>query len=175
MNAWHDVQVAQGAPEFINAVIEVPRNTRAKYELDQKSGLLRLTRVMFSSMFYPANYGFIPRTWCKGKSPLGVLVLSQIDVVPLCIVEARVIGSVRTHEGTEATDTVIAVATCDQSVVQYRDVVQLPEHVQAELRTFLEDHRKSENKVLVVDEFQRKDIAQRIVTQALDDYRGRFV
>lgn len=175
MNAWHDVQVAQGAPEFVNAVIEVPRNTRAKYELDQKSGLLRLTRVMFSSMYYPANYGFIPRTWCKGKAPLGVLVLSQVDVVPMCIVEARVIGAVRTHDGTESTDTVIAVATSDQSVAQYRDVLQLPEHMQAELRTFLEDHRKSEGKILVVDDFQRKDIAQRIVTQALEDYRGRFV
>lgn len=175
MNPWHDVNVGQDAPEFVNAVIEVPKNTRAKYELDKKSGLLRLKRVIFSSMYYPANYGFIPKTWSGDKDPLDILVLSQIDLVPMCIVDAKVIGVMRMHEGEEEDDKIIAVAASDQSVAHIEEIDQLPSHFISELKTFFEDYKKSESKTILVDEFQKKEVALHIVSRSIEDYRSRFV
>ena len=88
-NPWHKVEIGNNAPDVVNGIIEIPKNTRAKYELDKKSGLLLMDRVIYSSMYYPANYGFIPRTYCDDKDPLDILVLSQIAIVPMCIVSAR--------------------------------------------------------------------------------------
>ena len=175
MNPWHDVNVGQQAPELVNAVIEVPKNTRAKYELDKKSGLLRLKRVIFSSMYYPANYGFIPKTWSSDKDPLDILVLSQIDLAPLSIVDAKVIGVLRMHEGDEEDDKIIAVAANDISVAHIEEIDQLPSHFISELKTFFEDYKKAENKTVLVDEFQKKEVALHIVTKSIEDYRSRFV
>ena len=94
-NPWHKVKIGDNAPAIVNGIIEIPKNTRAKYELDKESGMLMLDRVLFSSMYYPANYGFIPRTYCDDNDPLDILVLSQITIVPMCIVSAKVIGVMR--------------------------------------------------------------------------------
>lgn len=91
-NSWHAVPIGSKTPEFVNAVIEIPKNCKGKYELDKDSGLLRLDRVLFSAVHYPANYGFIPQTYCDDQDPLDILVLCSIEVEPLCIVEAKVIG-----------------------------------------------------------------------------------
>ena len=112
-NPWHHVSAGNNLPDFVNGIIEIPKGTRAKYELDKDSGLLKLDRVLYSSVYYPANYGFIPQTYCEDHDPLDILILSQIDIVPLCIVPAKVIGVMRMLDNGEADDKIIAVAAGD--------------------------------------------------------------
>ncbi len=174
MNPWHDVSVGKEIPEIVNAIIEIPKNTRAKYELDKESGLLKLDRVLYASMYYPANYGFIPQTYCDDDDPLDILVLSSITIQPLCMVEAKVIGVMRMVDGDEKDDKIIAVAKNDMSVNHINDVSELPRHFFRELRNFFEDYKKLENKEVIVEEFQKKDVAIDIVNQSIVDYNKKF-
>jgi inorganic pyrophosphatase len=173
-NPWHDVTFGENAPSVVNGIIEIPKGSRAKYELDKDSGMLILDRVLFSSVYYPANYGFIPRTYCDDNDPLDILILSQIDIVPLCIVSAKVIGVMRMIDGGEADDKIIAVAEGDPSVNHINDISELPLHFISEMRNFFEDYKKLENKTVVVEEFQNKELAMEIVRKAIQDYNDKF-
>ncbi|MAO08613.1 MAG: inorganic pyrophosphatase [Alteromonas sp.] len=170
-NPWHKVSVGENSPKVVNAIIEIPKNTRAKYELDKESGLLLMDRVIFSSMYYPANYGFIPQTYCDDKDPLDILVLSQIEIVPMCIVSAKVIGVMRMIDGGEMDDKIIAVAEHDMSVGHINDIAELPDHFLRELQTFFEDYKKLENKTVEIEEFQGVQTAREIVETSMKDYR----
>ena len=170
-NPWHKVEVGKNAPDVVNGIIEIPQNTRAKYELDKESGLLKLDRVLYSSMYYPANYGFIPQTYCDDKDPLDIVVLSQITVVPLCIVSAKVIGVMRMLDGGELDDKIIAVAENDMSVNHINDISELPEHFFNELRNFFEDYKKLEHKTVEVEDFQDAVVAKEIVQRSIEDYQ----
>lgn len=173
-NPWHKVPAGSNAPDVVNGIIEIPRNTRAKYELDKGTGMLKLDRVLYSSMYYPANYGFIPQTYCDDNDPLDILVLSQITLVPMCLVEAKVIGVMRMEDGGELDDKIIAVALHDMSVNHLEDVTELPAHFFKELRNFFEDYKKLENKTVKVEEFQNGTIAKEIVAKSIVDY-GKLV
>lgn len=173
-NPWHNVSYGKDIPKFVNGIIEIPKGTRAKYELDKDSGLLILDRVLYSSMYYPANYGFIPQTYCDDKDPLDILIVSQIDVVPLCIVPAKVIGVMRMLDGGEADDKIIAVAAGDPSVNHINDISELPKHFISEIRNFFEDYKKLENKTVQVEEFENAEIAQGILRKAIEDYNKMF-
>jgi inorganic pyrophosphatase len=129
-----------------------------------------LDRVLFSSMYYPANYGFIPKTYCDDKDPLDILVLSQITIVPMCIVSARVIGVMQMMDGGEMDDKIIAVASNDMSVNHINDISELPEHFFKELKNFFEDYKKLENKTVEVADFQNAKKAKEIVAQSMLDY-----
>lgn len=170
-NPWHSVTFGNNAPDTVNSIIEIPKNTRAKYELDKASGLLKLDRVLYSSMYYPANYGFIPQTYCDDKDPLDILVLSQITVVPLCIVSAKVIGVMRMLDGGELDDKIIAVAENDMSVEHINDISELPGHFFKELRSFFEDYKKLEKKTVKVEDFQDANTAREIVLESIADYK----
>ena len=170
-NPWHSVDKGDNAPEIVNGIIEIPMNTRAKYELDKESGLLKLDRVLYASMYYPANYGFIPKSYCDDHDPLDILVLSQISIVPMCIVSARVIGVMRMLDQGEHDDKIIAVAENDMSVNHFNDISELPEHFIKELRNFFEDYKKLENKTVEVREFQNAETAKQIVKQSFIDYK----
>ncbi len=170
-NPWHTVNIGKNSPDIINGIIEIPRGTRAKYELDKESGLLKLDRVLYTSMYYPANYGFIPKTYCDDNDPLDILVLSQITIVPMCIVSAKVIGAMRMLDGGEHDDKIIAVAENDMSVNHFNDISELPKHFINELRSFFEDYKKLENKEVKVKEFQNAEIAKQIVKQSILDYK----
>ena len=174
MNPWHHVEIGNGVPEIVNGIIEIPKNTRAKYELDKKSGLLMLDRVLYSSVYYPANYGFIPRTFCDDQDPLDILVLSQIEVVPLCIVPAKVIGVMRMLDQGEADDKIIAVALHDMSWNHYNDISELPSHFKREIKNFFEDYKKLEQKTVKVEDFLDKTVAMEIVLTAIEDYKAKF-
>lgn len=169
-NPWHKVSVGEHAPDVVNGIIEIPMNTRAKYELDKESGLLMMDRVLYSSVYYPANYGFIPQTYCDDKDPLDIVVLSQIAVVPMCIVSAKVIGVMHMVDGGELDDKIIAVATQDMSVNHINDISELPEHFMKELRNFFEDYKKLEHKKVTVEEFQNAAVAKEIITKSMADY-----
>jgi len=170
-NPWHSVSYGEDAPDIVNGIIEIPKNTRAKYELDKESGLLKLDRVLYASMYYPANYGFIPKTYCDDNDPLDILILSQIDIVPMCIVSAKVIGVMRMLDGGELDDKIIAVAANDMSVNHINDITELPPHFFKELRNFFEDYKKLENKTVKVEEFQNAIIAKKIILKSFEDYQ----
>jgi len=169
-NPWHKVSIGENAPNEVTAIIEIPKNTRAKYELDKESGMLKLDRVLYSSMYYPANYGFIPQTYCDDKDPLDILVLSQITVVPMCILDAKVLGVMRMLDGDEMDDKIIAVASHDMSVNYINNIEELPAHFFKELRNFFEDYKKLENKTVQVEDFQNASIAKDIIATSILDY-----
>ena len=169
-NPWHKLDAGEKAPTTVNAIIEIPKNSRAKYELDKDSGLLKLDRVLYSAMYYPANYGFIPQTYCDDKDPLDILVLSQVQVVPLCIIEAKVIGVMQMLDNDEKDDKIIAVAANDMSVSHIQDISELPNHFFKELRNFFEDYKKLENKTVIVEEFQDRIKAMEIIQKSIEDY-----
>jgi len=170
-NPWHHVSAGENIPETVNGIIEIPKGSRAKYELDKDSGMLKLDRVLYSSVYYPANYGFIPKTYCDDKDPLDILVISQIDVVPMCMVEAKIIGVMRMLDGGEADDKLIAVAAGDPSVNHYNDISELPDHFISEMRSFFEDYKKLENKTVVVEDFLGREDAHRILQESLVMYQ----
>lgn len=173
-NPWHNVSPGDNIPNIVNGIIEIPTGSRAKYELDKKSGLLQLDRVLYSSVYYPANYGFIPQTFCEDKDPLDILVLAQIKVVPLCIVPAKIIGVMRMLDNGEADDKLIAVAAGDPSVNHINDISELPGHFISELRNFFEDYKKLENKTVVVEEFFDRNTAMAILLDSLKMYKDTF-
>ena len=169
-NPWHKVNIGEKAPDIVNGIIEIPKNTRAKYELDKESGLLVMDRVIYSSMYYPANYGFIPRTYCDDNDPLDIVILSQISIVPMCIVSAKVIGVMRMIDNDELDDKIIAVAEHDMSVSHINDISELPKHFFRELKNFFEDYKKLEKKKVVIEEFQNAATAKEIIKQSILDY-----
>jgi inorganic pyrophosphatase len=173
-NPWHHVSPGNKLPEFVNGIIEIPKGTRAKYELDKESGLLKLDRVLYSSVYYPANYGFIPQSFCDDHDPLDILILSQIDVVPMCIVEAKVIGVMRMLDNGEADDKIIAVAAGDPSVSHIQDISELPAHFISEMRSFFEDYKKLENKTVVVEDFLNRTTAMKILQDSFKLYQEHF-
>ncbi|MCH8495162.1 MAG: inorganic diphosphatase [Balneolales bacterium] len=173
-NPWHHVDPEYKEPDLISGIIEIPKGTRAKYELDKDSGLLRIDRVLYSSVYYPANYGFIPKTYCDDNDPLDIMILSQVDIVPMCIVPARVIGVMRMMDQGEADDKLIAVMIGDPSVDHIQDIDELPNHFITELRNFFEDYKKLEKKEVLVEEFLGKAMAMQILGDSLLMYREKF-
>ena len=172
MHAWHDIYVDDHLIEkAFPVVIEVPMGSKNKYELDKETGLLKLDRVLYSAVHYPANYGFIPRTFCEDGDPLDALVLSQEAVVPLTIIQARAIGVMRMRDEKGLDDKIIAVSVRDPAVSDYMDHTQLPAHLLREIRRFFEDYKTLEHKQVVVEDFMGPIDAIRIVREGLDMYR----
>lgn len=174
IHPWHDVDISTDSDDTVKVVVEIPKNSRAKYELDKESGMLILDRVLFSSINYPANYGFIPRTYCDDNDPLDILVLSQIEIVPMCLVEAKIIGVMQMLDEDEEDDKIIAVAKNDMSVSHINDISELSKHHVLELRSFFEDYKKLENKKVVVEEFLGREAALKILNKSIVDYKKKF-
>jgi len=172
MHAWHDIYVDDHLIESaFPVVIEVPMGSKNKYELDKETGLLRLDRVLHSAVYYPANYGFIPRTYCDDWDPLDALVLGQESVAPLTIVEARAIGVMRMRDEKGGDDKIIAVSTKDPAFTDYANHTQLPAYMLREVKRFFEDYKVLENKQVIVEDFLPTDEAVRIIRESLDMYR----
>ncbi len=167
---WHSVNPGKEVPQFVRSIIEIPKGSKGKYELDKESGLLRLDRVLFSSVHYPANYGFIPQTYCDDHDPLDILVICSIDVVPMSIVEAKVIGAMEMIDGDERDDKIIAVARHDMSVNYLNDISELPPHTLVELKRFFEDYKMLEHKNVTVEKFMNREKALEIVIEGMKLY-----
>lgn len=167
---WHEAPIGRKTPEFVNGIIEISTGMRAKYEVDKETGLLKLDRVLYSSVYYPANYGFIPQTLGEDMDPLDIMILSSVPIQPLCLVPARVIGVMRMFDQGLADEKILAVAEQDASVSHLNDVSELPPHFTVELKEFFESYKKLENKVVTVPDFQGKDIAMKIIEKAIGYY-----
>jgi len=172
---WHDLSVGSGAPAVVNAVIEIPRGSKVKYELDKDTGLLYVDRILYSSVVYPHNYGFIPKTLCEDGDPLDVLVLMQEPVVPMCFMRVRPIGVMQMLDQGEQDDKVIAVHADDPEFKHFTDISQLPPHRLNEIRRFFEDYKKNENKMVRVDDILGAEEAIKAVKDGLNMYQEHYV
>ena len=172
MHPWHDCYLDEHTVQrSFPVIIEVPKGSKNKYELDKETGLLRLDRVLFSAVHYPANYGFIPRTYCDDGDPLDALVLGQESVHPLTLVEARAIGVMRMRDEKGLDVKIVAVSVSDPAFSDYTDKGQLPNHVLREMQRFFEDYKRLEHKEVVVEDMFGPSEALRIIHEALDLYR----
>jgi len=172
---WHDLSPGGDAPTLVNCVIEIPRGSKVKYELDKDTGLCFVDRILYSSVVYPHNYGFIPKTLCEDGDPLDVLVLMQEPVVPMCFLRAKPIGVMQMLDQGEQDDKIIAVHADDPEFRHFTDISQLPQHRLAEIRRFFEDYKKNEHKEVRVDEFLGSDLAIQVVKDALNMYQDNYV
>ena len=173
VSPWHDVDPddAGSLPARFNAIIEIPLGSSNKYELDKKTGLLKLDRILHSAVYYPANYGFIPRSLADDGDPLDVLVLGAEPVVPLTLVTARAIGLMTMKDQDELDHKVIAVHVNDPEYNSYDDVHQMPPHRLRVIKRFFEDYKSLEHKKVVVDDILPVHAALPVITQALSIYK----
>jgi inorganic pyrophosphatase len=174
MHPWHDVEVGKDAPELVTSVIEVPKGSKIKYELDKASGLIKVDRILFSSVHYPSNYGFIPRTYCDDKDPLDILVLGQEAAIPLSLMRARPIGVMKMMDQGEADDKIIAVHADDPEFSHFRNIKELPPHWVKQVQRFFEDYKALEMKTVKVNEFLGPKEALEVVKEAIDLYSKTY-
>src|SRR5262245_54090029 len=170
MHPVHDIAVPADIAEYVPCVIEIPRRSHMKYEVDKPTGLLRLDRVLYSAVFYPANYSFIPRTAADDGDPLDILVLMQEPVEPLTIVRARALGGLRMTDDKGGDDKIVAVCIDDPAVAHYTEIKELPPHVMRELDRFFRDYRALEGKPSEVGELYGKAEALAVIQQSRDAY-----
>jgi inorganic pyrophosphatase len=169
-HAWHDVTPGEHLPAEFTAVVEIPMGSSVKYELDKGTGLLRLDRILYSAVFYPANYGFIPQTLAEDDDPLDVLVLCQEPVAPLTLVAARAIGLMTMLDSGKKDHKVLAVAVHDPEYNGFREAAQLPHHRLNMLRRFFQDYKLLEGKAVEVEEMEPAARALPIIEEALARY-----
>jgi len=171
MHPWHDTPIdPTRIAEAFPVIVEIPRGSTNKYELDKATGLLRLDRVLYSAVYYPADYGFIPRTYCDDGDPLDVLVLGQAPVHPLTIVEARAVGVMRMRDEKGVDDKVIAVSVRDPAYAHYSHHDELPPHVLRQVRRFFEDYKILEEKHVIVEDLLGPAEALAVLKEALMAY-----
>jgi inorganic pyrophosphatase len=174
LHPWHGASFGKHAPQVVNALIEISRGSRTKYEIDKPTGLLKLDRVIYSSFHYPVNYGFIPQTLGLDGDPLDILVLCSQSIQPLCLVEATVIGNMQMIDSGEEDDKIIAVATKDPSVNHITSIEELPPHFINELKNYFEQYKVLENKQVQIEDFQSKEIAYTVIDNAIKLYQENF-
>jgi len=174
LHPWHGASYGEEIPDIVNAIIEIPEGSRTKYEVDKRTGLLKMDRVVYSSFHYPVNYGFIPQTLGLDGDPLDILVLCSQSIQALCLVRATVIGNMQMIDSGEEDDKIIAVATDDPSVNHISSIDDLPKHFISVLRNYFEQYKVLENKEVVIEDFQDKDIAYRIIKESIDLYKQKF-
>jgi inorganic pyrophosphatase len=170
IHPWHDVTPGEHLPREFNALIEIPMGSSVKYELDKKTGLLRMDRILYSAVYYPANYGFIPQTYAEDDDPLDVLVLCQEAVAPMTLVSARAIGLMTMVDSGKSDHKILAVAVDDPEFNSFREARELPPHRLSMLRRFFQDYKYLEGKSVEVEEIQPSELALPIIEDALQRY-----
>jgi inorganic pyrophosphatase len=170
IHPWHDVTPGESLPNEFNAIVEIPMGSSVKYELDKPTGLLKVDRILYSAVFYPANYGFIPQTLAEDDDPLDVLVLCQEPLVPLTLVKARAIGLMTMIDSGKKDHKVLAVAVHDPEFNGFREASELPIHRLTMLRRFFQDYKTLEGKAVEVDELTPSSFTHAVIQDALERY-----
>ena len=173
-NIWHDISPKRISAEAFMACIEIPKGGKNKYEMDKDTGLLCLDRVLYTSTHYPANYGFIPRTYASDNDPLDVLVLCQESIVPMTLVKCYPIGVVKMIDDDQEDEKIIAIPFNDPSLTIYSDISQLPSHTFAEISHFFRVYKSLEAKETVVSEVEGAEVAKEIIKKSMQRYKDTF-
>lgn len=173
-NIWHDISPKRISSDRFMAVIEIPKGCKNKYEMDKDTGLLRLDRVLYTSTHYPANYGFIPRTYAEDHDPLDVLVLCQETIVPMTLVECYPIGVMKMVDDDEIDEKIIAIPFNDPSYNCYTDVQQLPKHIFDEISHFFRVYKSLENRETVVSEVLGAEEAKKSIERCIASYKDNY-
>ena len=170
IHPWHDVPLSNDCSDWFPVYIEIPKGSNVKYELDKQTGLLKVDRILYSAVYYPANYGFVPRTWCDDGDPLDVLVLGDEPVVPQVLMRARAIGVMRMRDDKGQDDKIIAVHYNDPAYNSYDDISALPRHIVKELKRFFQDYKTLEQKEVIVDTLRGRIDANNAIKDAIKMY-----
>jgi len=173
VHPWHDVSWGKDVHHYFNAIVEIPEGSKVKYELDKTTGLLRADRVLYSAVHYPANYGFIPQTYCDDGDPLDVLILCQESLAPLSLARCRAIGVLPMRDDRGMDDKILAVHIDDPQYAHYRDIDELPPHTLAEVKRFFLDYKVLEEKEVSIDALQGREEAERVIEAAVRLYREK--
>lgn len=171
---WHRVSPGKDVPRFVTAVIEIAKDSKTKYEIDKETGILKLDRVLKTSMVYPTNYGFIPQSYCGDKDPLDILVICSEKLQPASLVDAQIIGVMRMTDNGEQDDKIIAVAKNDSEVNHYQDLKDLPEHFMKEIVHFFQNYKGLDGKSVKIEKISGRDTAQTIILESLELYKKEF-
>lgn len=174
LHPWHGADHGANAPLVVNALIEIPQGSKTKYEIDKKTGLLKLDRVIYSSFHYPVNYGFIPRTLGKDGDPLDILVMCSEAIQPLCLVEAFVIGNMQMIDTGMIDDKIIAVAIKDPGVNYIKEIEEVPQHFFTVLKNYFEQYKVLENKIVEINDFQNKTEAFKVIEESITFYKEKY-
>lgn len=174
-NIWHDMDSARIKPEDFISVIEISKGSKKKYELDKNTGLLILDRILYTSTHYPANYGFIPRTFAEDDDPLDVLVLCSEAIDPMVTVRCYPIGVISMVDNGRSDEKIIAIPYSDPTYNVYREMSELPEHIFDEMRHFFSVYKMLEDKETAVDEVKGRDEAVRIIEESIHRYNEKFI
>jgi inorganic pyrophosphatase len=174
MNIWHDVNPDRIKPNDFIAVIEIPKGSKNKYELNKETGLLELDRILYTSTHYPANYGFIPRTYADDLDPLDVLVLCSEAIHPLTMVRCYPIGVISMIDVGNADEKIIAIPFSDPTFNNYKSIYELPKHIFNEMSHFFSVYKALENKETAVDEVTDAPEAVRVIERAVEQYEDKF-
>lgn len=174
MNIWHNISPKRITPTEFMAVIEISKGSKVKYELDKETGFLKMDRILYTSTHYPANYGFIPRTFADDGDPLDVLVLCSETIAPLTLVECYPIGVIHMIDNGRNDDKIIAIPKHDPTYNSYKDISELPKHIFDEMIHFFKVYKELENKTTAVDEIDNNESAIAIITKDIDSYVENF-
>lgn len=173
-NIWHDIAAKRIKPDDFICVIEISKGSKTKYELDKETGMIMLDRILYTSTQYPANYGFIPKTYGEDEDPLDVLLLCAEPLAPLTLVRAYPIGVITMMDNGRLDDKIIAIPFTDPSYNQYKDMSELPSHIFDEMKHFFKVYKNLENKETAVDEVSGRERALEIIKKARADYKEIF-
>ncbi len=173
-NIWHDISPKRITPEEFICVIEIPKGSKKKYELDKETGHLMLDRILYTSTHYPANYGFIPRTYGDDHDPLDVLLLCAQTLEPMTLVKAKPIGVIAMVDNGQGDEKIIAVPSNDPTYNHYTDISELPSHIFEEMSHFFTVYKNLEHKQTAVNEVMGREKAIEIIQKAIADYVEEF-
>lgn len=174
INPWHALSIGENSPSTVRCVIEIPNGSQAKYELDKETGMLFLDRVIRGPMHYEANYGFVPRTLCDDNDPLDIVVLSSVDIVPMCSLNARVIGAMKMLDEGEGDDKIIAVACGDADFENVKDLTDLPATKIAGIKSFFENYKVLEGKKVEITDVVGREAAKTLIEDSIKMYNDKF-
>jgi inorganic pyrophosphatase len=174
IHPWHDIEIGPKAPEIVNMIVEIPKGSKVKYELDKRTGLLRLDRVLYSAVYYPGDYGFIPRTLWEDNDPLDIFVFTNESIHPMTLCEARVIGVLHMADENESDEKIISVYANDPRFKDRRKISDIPQHYLLELKHFFETYKVLQGRKVEVFTIKGPEAAYRAIRRSQKLYREKF-